>query len=312
MTGKAPKLLIDETSQGKPLIETPELIAFLRDNRKESNSAIVRFFKDGGQKISRKKVSDLKAKYCDVPKPETKKQKRDRHEREAIEQAFHAETKKERKRIIKKEAAKQARRQLTDWASDTIKGKDGQPLSFNGETIDGVDMSNIQLMQQMKESPQGNINFRAQYKAEEQERKRQAEMKERKAMLARVGKQREKHEREMRQSLTDKGLWTDMLTTMLDVWGKSWEMMAIAEWNWKHIGGETVETQVTAQAQKLDRPNQYLQAYKDATNTFNTADQKLRASAAAYFKLVNGENDEGNPENEKVAEQIAKYLAQDS
>lgn len=261
-------------------------------------------------KVSRPTLDRLFSE-CNIAKRETKKQKVVRKIAEQIANEVQKQAPKERQKVIKA-AAKDIikNKTLMDRMSEAVKGKDGQPLQYNGEALTTEAMMDISLINQAKESPQANISLRAQVMALQLEEERQKEQKDRKAMLTRLQKQSDKRVGQMQQSLRDKGIFTDMTHTMLETWGNAWELMKIAEWNWKRRGGETIEVQITAQAQRIERPNQLYETYRNALKAYNDADQKLRAAVAAYFKLVNGDNDEGPSEGDKIGEEIMKILNQ--
>lgn len=248
---------------------------------------------------------------CGIQKRETKKQKVVRKIAEQIANEVQKQAPKERQKVIKA-AAKDIikNKTLMERMTEAVRGKDGQPLQYNGEALTTEAMMDISLINQAKESPQANISLRAQVMALQLEEERQKELKDRKAMLTRLQKQKDKRTKQMQQSLQDKGIFTDMTHTMLETWGNAWELMKIAEWNWKRRGGETIEVQITAQAQRIERPNQLYETYRNALKAYNDADQKLRAAVAAYFKLVNGDNDEGASEGDAIGAEIMKILNQ--
>jgi len=296
---------LTKPAKGESYSLSKEQQDWLLANKDENKTAIAEALG-----ITRQGVYKLLKRLDPNGKPkETKRQRIIRKTAEQLAPQIEKAEKKEKQRIIKA-AAKDIikNRTLMDRMNEVVKGKDGQPLQYNGEALTTEAMMDISLINQAKESPQANISLRAQVMALQLEEERQREQKDRKAMLTRLQKQKEKRTGQMQQSLRDKGIFTDMTHTMLETWGNAWELMKIAEWNWKRRGGETIEVQITAQAQRIERPNQLYETYRNALKAYNEADQKLRAAVAAYFKLVNGDNDEGANEGDAIGAEIMKIL----
>lgn len=298
MIGKISKIQHEDDDPRKPLIVLPKHRVWLEQNIDEKKVDLAKALG-----VSRPALDRIIAEHLPHLRVPHKKHEAykiaKRVEKKVKKIEGQLDTKKRQKIVdeVAKEIAKE-RMSLTERMSKPIKGKDGNPIIYEGEPLDTMAMLDVSLVNMAKDNPNANIALRAQLMKEMNAADISQNLPTRKKVVESIKNKRDRIVAAMLKATKESGQYTTMLDTSIKVWGDAWFAKEVTLHNWLEAGAPSVDIQVTAQAQHVERPSQVYEVYRNSLKAFNDADQKLRSNIKDYSKLINGDNDGDSPLSE--------------